>query len=232
MVVSARHQILRREQQLFDGRGNAALQQHGLAHLAEFAQEVEILHVARAYLKDVDVGEHHRDLLNLHDLRHHQHAELVTGFAQQLQRFFSEHVKRMGSRARLERAAAEKLGARARDRFGHRKNLLARFYRARSCHDHHVGSANAHAAGKLDHSSFGPEGTRHQLVGRADAVHLAHARQNLNLADIELATRTDRAQHRLSLTRGTVHLKSHFDHALYHVFDLLFLPGVLHGDYL
>ena len=39
----------------------------GFLHLAQFAQQVEILHVARADLENIDVGQHDLDLRNLHD---------------------------------------------------------------------------------------------------------------------------------------------------------------------
>ena len=47
---------------------DAALQQHRLADVAELAQQVEVLHVARADLEAVDVGQHQLDLRDLHDL--------------------------------------------------------------------------------------------------------------------------------------------------------------------
>src|SRR5256885_14564203 len=79
IVVSARHDVLGGKQQLFDGGGDAALQQCRLLHFAQFAQQIEILHVAGAYLEDVDVGEHYRNLRNLHDFADYQQFELITG---------------------------------------------------------------------------------------------------------------------------------------------------------
>ena len=40
------------KQQFFDGGGDATFQQDGLASLAELAQQIEILHVARAHLQE------------------------------------------------------------------------------------------------------------------------------------------------------------------------------------
>ena len=54
-VVAAGEDVFGGEQQFFDGGGDAALQQHRLAQLAEFAQQIEILHVARADLQDVGI---------------------------------------------------------------------------------------------------------------------------------------------------------------------------------
>ena len=47
VVVAAGHDVLGRQQQLLDSRHNAALEQNGLALLAELAQQVEIPHIAR-----------------------------------------------------------------------------------------------------------------------------------------------------------------------------------------
>ena len=68
VVVAAGQDVLARQQQLLDGGRDAALEQHRLAHLAQLAQQVEVLHVARAHLEAVDVGQHGLDLRDLHDL--------------------------------------------------------------------------------------------------------------------------------------------------------------------
>ncbi len=74
IVVAARQDVLRREQQLFDGGGNAALEQHRLARQSKLTQQVEVLHVARAYLKNVHIREHEVDLRDLHHLADDQQA--------------------------------------------------------------------------------------------------------------------------------------------------------------
>ena len=84
-VVAARQQIFRRTQQFFDGGRDAALEQHRFAHLAQFAKQVEILHISRAHLEDVDIGQHQFDLRNLHDFADHQQFEMIARLAQQLQ---------------------------------------------------------------------------------------------------------------------------------------------------
>src|SRR5258708_38701147 len=84
-VISSRKQVLRREEQFFQGRSYAALQEHRLPNLAEFAQQIEVLHVARTDLEEVNVGHHDRNLRNLHDFADHQQIEAVAGFAQQFQ---------------------------------------------------------------------------------------------------------------------------------------------------
>src|SRR5204862_2053755 len=89
-VVSTRHDVFGREQKFFEGCRDAALQQHRSLNLAQFAQQIEVLHVARADLENVDVGKHQLDLRDLHDFADDQKIELVPGFAQQLQPFQSQ----------------------------------------------------------------------------------------------------------------------------------------------
>ena len=40
----------------------------GLRDIAQLAQQIEVLHIARADLEEIDVGQHRLDLRNLHDL--------------------------------------------------------------------------------------------------------------------------------------------------------------------
>ena len=55
VVVSAGHNVFRRQQHLLQRCGDPTLQQHRLAYLAQFAQQIEILHVARAHLQNIHV---------------------------------------------------------------------------------------------------------------------------------------------------------------------------------
>ena len=43
------------------------LSRTGLRAYAEFAKQVEVLHVARAHLEAIDIGQHRLDLRDLHD---------------------------------------------------------------------------------------------------------------------------------------------------------------------
>ena len=95
VVVSARHDVFGGEQQLFERGRDAALEQHRFFDLAQFAQQIEILHVARAHLEDVNVGQHQRDLRNLHDLADHQQIEMLAGLAQKLEPFLPHSLERI-----------------------------------------------------------------------------------------------------------------------------------------
>src|SRR5579864_1964108 len=85
VVIASRHDVLGGKQEFLDGRGDAALEKDRLLQLAELAQQIEVLHVARADLQDVDVRHHLLDLRNLHDLADHQQIELVSGFTEQFE---------------------------------------------------------------------------------------------------------------------------------------------------
>ena len=97
--------------QLFDGGGDAALEQNGLAHLAQLTQQVEVLHVARAHLEAVDEWHHGFDLRNLHDFADHGEAVGGCSFAHHLKAGNAEALEAVGRAARLERAAAQKFSA-------------------------------------------------------------------------------------------------------------------------
>ena len=69
------------------------LSRTGFLDLAQLAQQIEVLHVARAHLKDVNVRQHEPDLRDFHDLADHQQVEMIAGLAQQFQAFFAHALK-------------------------------------------------------------------------------------------------------------------------------------------
>ncbi len=71
-----RKNIFSAEQQFFHRGGHAALEQDRLANFAERAQQVVILHVARADLKNIDVARHHLDLRGVHHFADGKETEL------------------------------------------------------------------------------------------------------------------------------------------------------------
>ena len=60
-----------------------------------------------------------------------------------------------------------------------RKDLLARFHRARAGHDHDLFAADLDAVGEADDGAFRPEAAAGQLVGRRDADALRRRRAAL-----------------------------------------------------
>src|ERR1700732_1524060 len=81
VVIAAGEDVFGAEEQLFHGGGHATLEEHGLADFAESAEEVIILHIAGADLKNVDVAEHHPDLGGVHDFADGEEIEFLRGFA-------------------------------------------------------------------------------------------------------------------------------------------------------
>ena len=69
--VARGQDVLGGEQELLDGRGHAALEQHGLAHLAHAPEQREVLDVARADLEHVGVLGDELDALRLEHLGDH-----------------------------------------------------------------------------------------------------------------------------------------------------------------
>ncbi len=179
--------VLGGEQQLFDRRGDAALEQHRLAHQAEFAQQVEVLHVARAHLEAIDVGQHQLDLGNLHDLADDEQAGCVTDFAQQLEAGESHALEGIWRAARLECASAKKLRAGRLDLRGDGEYLVAAFDGAGAGHDDDFFPANGDAVGKLDDGAFGTEAAPGEFVRRRDANDFGHAGQQFEILVIELS---------------------------------------------
>src|SRR5437868_11647128 len=93
LIISAGHNVLGGKQQLFESGRDAALEQDRLAHLAQLTQQIEILHVARAYLENIYVRQHQLDLRDLHDFADDQQSEFIARLAQQLESFQSEPLK-------------------------------------------------------------------------------------------------------------------------------------------
>ena len=102
LVVPARHDVFRRQQQLFQRGRDPALEQHRLAYLPQLAQQIKVLHVARSYLQNIHIGQHHRNLRNLHHLTDYEKFEFLSRLAHQLQRVFSVPLKRIRRTTRLE----------------------------------------------------------------------------------------------------------------------------------
>src|ERR1700682_3784014 len=126
VVIAAGEDVLGAEEQLFHGGGHAALEEYGLADFAEGAEEIIVLHVARADLEDVDVAEHHLDLRRVHDFADGEEIEFLRGFAHELEAFFAHTLEGVGRSARLESAGAEDFSSGFGDGFGDGENLFAR----------------------------------------------------------------------------------------------------------
>ena len=111
VVVAAGEDVFAGEEELLDGAGDAAFEEDGFADLAELAQQIEVLHVARADLEEVGVGEHGLDLRDLHDLADGEQAVRACGFVHELEAGDAEALKCVGRGAGFECAAAQEFSA-------------------------------------------------------------------------------------------------------------------------
>ncbi len=181
------------------------LSKTAVSDLAQFTQQIEILHIARAHLQNIHVGQHRLNLRDLHHFADHEQSEAVAGFAQQFQSVQPQSLERIGRAARLEGAAAQRAGASFGNLLSHREKLVARFHRARAGHHHHFRAADFHAVGKLDHRALRTETSSSQLVRGTDAMNLFDARQHFEIADVEVAARAHCRHHGLPGARGAMH---------------------------
>ena len=105
--IALRQDVLRRHQQVLDRRAHAALQQHRLLGLADFLEQIEVLHVAGADLEHVGVAFDQRHLARVHHLGDDRHVVLVADVAQNLQALLAQSLETVRAGARLEGAAAQ-----------------------------------------------------------------------------------------------------------------------------
>ena len=80
--VAAADNVFACHQHFFDGGRHAALEKNGRAGFTDGAQQIEVLHVARAELEDIHIFFHHRDLRNSHHFNNDGQACFLAGFNQ------------------------------------------------------------------------------------------------------------------------------------------------------
>ena len=143
---------------------------------------------------------------------------LVRRFAQHAQALFAEPLEAVRRAARLERAAAEDLGAGLLHRRGGREDLLFGLRRARAGHHDDLVAADPHVVDD-DDGAFGLEGAARELVRLGDAKHLVHAVHHRNQRRIHFV-RADDAEHGAIDARGPVHVHARLDQRRDDFFDL------------
>ena len=130
-LVPLLRDVLGRHEELLDGRGRRALEEHRVRHAADLGEEVEVVHVARADLDHVrDLGDR-RDVARIEELGDDRQARLLARLGEDLEALRAEALERVRRGARLERAAAEHRRAGRGDRARRLERLLARLDRAR-----------------------------------------------------------------------------------------------------
>src|SRR6185437_13388849 len=123
-----------------------------------------------------------------------EEIEFLRGFAHELEALFAHALEGVGRGARLEGAGAQDFGSGFGDGFGHREDLLAGFDGTRAGGDHYFVAADFYAAAEVDDGAFGLELAAGQLEGLGDAHDFAHSVEELEIAKIEIAMDTDRAE--------------------------------------
>ena len=109
---------------------------------------------------------------------------------QHLQALLAKPLEAVGRAARLERAAAENLCARALDRRGAGVHLLLRLRRARTGHDDHLVTADPDIVNG-DDGVLRLEGAACALVRLRDAEHLVDAVEDPDQLGIDLVGTDD-----------------------------------------
>ena len=118
----------------------------GRPHLPSVFSSAKVLHVARADLQDVGILGHQLDIAVAHHFGDDAEAGGAPGFIQQLEAFQLQALEIVGRSARLERAAAQKLGAvLAPPASADLQDLLLAFHRAGAGHHDELIAADRHA---------------------------------------------------------------------------------------
>ena len=229
VVVAAGHDVLAGEQQFLDGGGDAALEQHRLAYLAQFAQQIEVLHIARPHLEAIRVRQHRLNLRNLHHLADREQTIFLGRFVHQLQTWNAEALEGVRRAARLEGASAQKARARGFHAGGNGEDLRAVFNGARAGDDRDLVAANFGAVGKLHHSAFRAKCAAGEFVGRGDAMNIEHAREQFKLPQFHVGGGSHASQNGLCRARGAMNIDSNLHHGVDDCIDLLFGGPFLHG---
>ena len=202
LLVAAGHDVLGAHEQLLERAGQTALEQDGLAQLAELTQEIEVLHIARADLNDIHILEQ-RQMLHAHDLGHNRQAGGRARRFEQLDAGGLEPLKIVGRGAGLERAAAQDVRAGGLDRLRDRDDLLLRLHGARPRNHDEVATADLHVADlndgvlRVELAVAALEGLAHAL----DAVDDAEAADQIH---VHVGRVADETEHGLIFALGNV----------------------------
>ena len=182
LLVAAGEQVLRCQQEFLHRGGEAALQQHGAAQLAQRFQQRIVLHIAGTDLQHVHIGQQIQ-LGGIGDLRYHRQARIPARLHQQIHAGLFQTLEGVGRGAGLEGAAPQQLGAGLLHRLGHRGHL----------------GRGLHGAGPCDHAEFftdfciahgnhgigGVGGAARQTIGGGETAHLLHVGEPLEHIGVE-----------------------------------------------
>ena len=142
LVVALAHDVLGGHEELFEGGGEAALEQDGLAQAAGVLEQGEVLHVAGADLDDVGPFGDQVEGFVVDGFGDDAQAEAVADLGHDAQRFEAQALKGVGRGAGLVGAAAEELRAGGGDLLGDGEGLFAAFDGAGAGDDGQVAAAD------------------------------------------------------------------------------------------
>jgi hypothetical protein len=161
-----------------NGGAETAFEQHRAPHPRKSPQEGEVLHVARAYLKDVHLLEHQGNLRDLHHFGDHWQTVLAAGFAEDPDSRLAHSLERIGTGARLVRSPSKQLRPSSSNGRGRHFHLLDTFDRAGAGNHHKVRTANFDPA-DIDPRRLraaGAKDFRREIVLLAATQRLLHSR--------------------------------------------------------
>ena len=165
VLVAAGHDVLSGHDPLLDGVAQAALEQHGLVHLANGFQQLEVLHVAGTDLHHVHILLKLGDAVLAHQLGNDGHSGGLAGLDHVEDALGFQTLERVGRGAGLVSAAAEECGTAGLDGLGDAQGLLLALNAAGACHDGDLLlAADLHAAA-VDDGIGGVEQAVGALVG-------------------------------------------------------------------
>ncbi len=184
LPVALAQDVLGGIEPLFERRGRAALEQHGLGATARPAQQREILHVPRTDLDHVGGFFHRVEGLHIQRLGDDAEAEFLPRFHQQAQAFEAEALERVRTGAGLEGPGAEQLHACIRHIARDGEELLAAFHAARPGDEGEIAAADADAV-HLHHGASHGSVQAGQLEGARDGDDFENARHRADLLRAE-----------------------------------------------
>ena len=219
--VASGHDVLGGQEELLDRRGEPALEQHRLIVGADFLEELEVLHVARADLDDVRFFQEELDVPRVQDLAHHRESCLLLGLQEIIQPLTTHSLEGIGRRAGLVRASPQNGAAPGFHFMGDPHRELQLLDRAGSCHNHELFPTHLDAA-HVDHGVVLLELPAHEFPRRQDGGDALHPREGDQRLVLEDPIVTDDADDRPFLPLRDVRLQSQFAEPIQDVIDLAF----------
>ena len=143
LLVAPGHDVFGAHQQLLECIGQAALEQNGTMQLAQFLQQIKVLHISGTHLDQIHILEQ-RQVIDTHDLGHDGQACLLTGNLQQFDAVGLHPLKVVGGGTGLKGAAPQHIGSRRFDGLGDGNDLLLRLHRAGPGDHAEISAANFH----------------------------------------------------------------------------------------